>query len=105
MSQKQLMEKVGPQMSFDKDTLMLLRIRYTYIHTYTRIKRALRARSGLQHDTTGLYYGIIVQDYITGCHGGIILRDYIARLYNRVIIQDEITELYYGIMLWYSSTE
>ena len=39
---------------------------YTYIHIYTRIKRALRARRGLQTYIMGLYYGIIFQNYITG---------------------------------------
>ena len=57
------------------------------MYIYTRIKRALRARRGLQNVTMGLHYGTITELY----YGK--LQDHITESYNRIILWDDITEL------------
>ena len=63
-----------------------------YMHIYARMQLALRARNGFGDLITGLYYGIVLQDYITRLYYGIILRDYIAVFDYRIILRDYVTE-------------
>ena len=70
------------------------------IYIYTRIKRALRARRGLQNYMMGLYYGTITELYYW-----IILRDNITELYYGIILQENITDLCYRIILRDNITE
>ena len=67
---------------------------HIYIYTYSRIKRALRARSGLQNYITELCYRIIVRTCITELHYGIRLRNYVPGLYYVMTLLDDIMELY-----------
>ena len=57
-----------------------------YIHT--RIKRELRARNGVRDQIMGLYYGMVLVNYITGLNHAIILWIYITGLYYEEILQN-----------------
>ena len=88
----------GPFSFLDYSTNEILP--YTYIYTYTRIKRALRARRGLRNDIMGSYYGTTLPNCITGN-----IEDNITELCYRVILRDHATESYYGIILRDNITE